>query len=138
MATFSEMLKRFQSFDPIAATGDAMLENKEQIIGINQDELYERGVGKDGQKLPPYSPQYAKKKRNPDIVDIYQTGRLYSRMNLRVEGNEYEINSSVPYSVYVQEKRPTIYGLNELGKKETWVIIQPEFVYYLKQVTQTT
>jgi hypothetical protein len=137
MATFSEMLKRFQSFDPIKSAGDAMLSNKEQIIGINQDELYERGVGKDGNKLPPYSPQYAKRKRNPEIVDIYQTGRLYAQMNLRVDGNEYEINSSVAYSPYVQEKRPTIFGLNEIGKTETWRIIQPDFVYNFKQVTQT-
>jgi hypothetical protein len=133
MATFAQMLTRFKQFDPIEATGDAMLENKEQIIGINQDELYERGIGKDGNKLPPYSPQYAMKKRNPDIVDIYQTGRLYSQMNLRVDGNEYEINSSVPYSVYVQAKRPTIYGLTDLGKKETWVIIHPDFVANFKR-----
>jgi hypothetical protein len=136
------MLKRFHSFDPIAATGDAMLENKEQIIGINQEMLYEDGTDVFGNVLKPYSWQeyaeYKFERRGKGITDLYDTGAMYSRMNLRVDGNEYEINSSDEKAFGLVKKYGKIFGLTELGKKETWVIIKPDFVYNLKQVTQTT
>lgn len=130
------MRDRFRSFDAIEAAGTSMLEEKEQVIGINQSQLYDKGIGKDGQPLPPYTPAYAKKKTR-GIVDIYQTGKLQAEMNMRVDGNEYEINSAAPYSVYVQERRPTIYGLTEDGKQAAWYIIHDPFVMRLKEQTQT-
>lgn len=138
MTTFNTMLTRFKSFQPTEAAGAAMLEEKEQIIGINTDQLYEQGVGKDGNALPPYTAAYAKKKlqqRGKSIVDIYKTGKLQSEMNLRVNGGEFEIASPVPYAQYVLGKRPTIFGLTPEGKKATWFIIHDGFVGELKKVT---
>lgn len=141
MATFPEMLKRFQSFDPIKSAGEAMLSNKEQIIGINQEMLYEEGKNVQGEKLAPYRSmdyaQYKYDKRGRYITDLYDTGSTYAKMNLRVEGNEYEINSSDEKAYGLVQKYGKIFGLNEIGKTETWKIIQPDFVYNFKQVTQT-
>jgi hypothetical protein len=138
MATFAQMLSRFKQFDPIAATGDAMLENKEQIIGINQEMLYEDGTDVFGNVLKPYSWQeyaeYKFERRGKGITDLYDTGAMYSRMNLRVDGNEYEINSSDEKAFGLVKKYGKIFGLNELGKKETWVIIQPDFVANFKRI----
>jgi hypothetical protein len=131
------MLNRFKSFDSIEAAGEAMLEEKEQIIGINQDQLYEHGIGNDGQPLPPYTAAYAKRKPSRGIVDIYKTGNLQSAMNLRVDGNEYEINSPVEYTPYVQKRRPTIFGLTEEGKRLAWFIIHDAYVSRLKEYTGT-
>lgn len=130
------MLTRFESFDPVEVTGQVMLEKKEQIIGVNQHQLYEKGVGKDGRPLPPYSPAYAKTKRR-GIVDIYKTGKLQAEMNMRVEGGEYEISSPVSYAQFVVGRRPTIFGLDAEGKQTTWRIIQPGFVERLKEQTGT-
>jgi hypothetical protein len=137
MATFAQMLTRFKQFDPIEATGDAMLENKEQIIGINQHMLYEEGKNVEGEKLAPYRSmdyaQYKYDRRGRYITDLYDTGATYSKMNLRVDGNEYEINSSDEKAYGLVAKYGKIFGLNELGKKETWVIIHPDFVANFKR-----
>lgn len=137
MTTFAQMLARFKQFDPIEATGDAMLENKEQIIGINQEMLYEDGTDVFGNVLKPYSWQeyaeYKFERRGKGITDLYDTGAMYSRMNLRVDGNEYEINSSDEKAYGLVAKYGKIFGLNELGKKETWVIIHPDFVANFKR-----
>lgn len=140
MTTFATMLNRFKSFDKTEAAGTTMLEQKEQVIGLNTEQLYEQGVGKDGKPLPPYKPAYAKEKlkqRGKSIVDIYKTGKLQAEMNLRVSNGEFEINSPVPYAQYVLGKRPTIFGLTAEGKKATWHIIHDPFVGKLKEVTMT-
>lgn len=140
MTTFATMLTRFQTFDKTEAAGQSMLEQKEQIIGLNTGQLYEQGIGKDGKPLPAYSVAYAAKKlqqRGKSIVDIYKSGKLQAEMNLRVSGGEYEINSPVPYAQYVLGKRPTIFGLTPEGKRSTWFIIHDPFVEKLKGATGT-
>jgi len=140
MATIAEMLRRIDRFDPIQATGEAMKDNEEKILDVNREQLYEQGVGKDGQPLPPYkSPQYAKKKlqqRGKSIVDIFRSGKLQREMELTVQGAEYSIFSKVPYSQYVVGARPTVYGLDEDGKKEAWKIVKSDFVDKLAQTLQ--
>lgn len=135
MTTFNAALLKWQAFNPVSAASTAMLENKEQIIGVNQHQLYELGEGSDGQPLEPYTKAYAKTKPRPSIVDIWRTGNLQSKMVMRVEGGEYEINSPVPYAQFLLGKRPKIFGLDEEGKKTTWHIIQPGFVEVLKVET---
>lgn len=140
MATIVEMLKRVESFDPVQATGEAMQANEEKILDVNRDQLYEQGVGKDGQPLPPYkSAQYAKKKlqqRGKSIVDIFRSGKLQREMELTVQGDEYSIFSKVPYSQYVVGARPTIYGLDPDGKREAWNIVSGDVADKLAEQMQ--
>ena len=63
MTTFAGMLRKLRQFDPIEAAGEAMKENEKAIIEVNQEQLYDYGIGKDGQELPPYSPAYGKIKQ---------------------------------------------------------------------------
>jgi len=105
-----------------------------QIIGVNQDQLYEHGIGADGAPLPPYSKAYAKRKpARGSIVDIYRSGELYKQMTLTVEGGRYRIGSTTPYTPYVLGRRPTVFGLTDEGKSKAWVIIRPLFVENFKQ-----
>lgn len=139
MTTVKDMFNRFKSFDPTEAAGKCMTENKEKILDVNREQLYEHGEGKDGQPLPKYvSKQYAAKKvkmRGKSIVDGYLSGDMQKDMTLKVENGEYTIFSTVPYTQYFLNKRPTAFGLTEDGKAITWRIIQPGFVEKLKAQT---
>lgn len=135
MATVGEMLRRVKSFNAIAATATAIEQNEQPILDINRSQLYDKGIGNDGKPLPPYSDAYARRKPTRGFVDIYKTGKLQREMQLTVEGDKYEINSVVDYSPYVSAKRPTIYGLTAEGKRDTWVIVRPDFVKLLKEHT---
>lgn len=137
MATITDMANRLDAFNITAATGEAMQNNTEAILDINREQLYEEGVGKDGEPLPPYkSEAYARKKfkqRGKSIVDIFKTGRLQREMELVVQGDEYSIFSKVPYSQYVIGARPTVYGLDKEGKREAWHVVKPDVVRALKE-----
>lgn len=136
MATVRQMLDRLKAFDRIKAAGDAMVANEQQVLDINRSQLYDKGIGKDGNPLPPYSPDYAKRKPSRGFVDIYRTGRLQREMELTIQGQQYEISSRVDYSPYVSGKRPTIYGLTTEGKQQAWFIIRDSFVRELKDALQ--
>jgi len=135
MATIGEMLRRVKSFNPIAATAQAMVANEQPILDINRSQLYDKGIGYDGKALPPYSDAYARRKPSRGFVDIYRSGKLQNEMKLTIEGDKYEINSVVSYSPYVAARRPTIYGLTADGKRDTWVIVHNDFVKLLKEHT---
>lgn len=138
MTTFAGMLRKIQQFDPIEAAAEAIKGNEKAIIEVNQEQLYDYGIGKDGQELPPYSPAYGKikqKQRGKSIVDIYRKGTLYNEMDLTIEGDTYQIFSKVPYAQFVVGKRPTIFGLTDEGKRTAWSIIRPDFVIKFKQST---
>lgn len=147
MTTVKQMANRWRSFNEIEAAGESMLENKEEIIGLNQYQLYEQGIGNDGKPLPPYTDgYYARQKqaqRGKTIVDLWRTGRMQTEMNLSVNGNEYTIFSSAPYTHYVvnpassSNARPTAFGLTEESKKNAWFIIHDSFVSRLKEHTGT-
>lgn len=116
-----------------------MQQQQDKVLDVNREQLYEQGVGKDGQPLPPYSAGYAKikqKQRGKSIVDIFRSGKLYKEMELIVTGDEYTITSKVSYSPYVQNARPTIYGFDTDGKKAVWHIIKPDFVQGMKRDLQ--
>lgn len=129
------MLRRVQSFNAIQAASDAMMQNEQPLLDINRSQLYDKGIGKDGQPLPPYSAAYAKRKPSRGIVDIYKSGALQNKMKLTIEAGKYEVSSQVDYSPYVVNKRPTIYGLTSDGKRDAWFIIRPDFVKEFKAHT---
>jgi hypothetical protein len=138
MATVKEMLRRCEAVDLTELTGQAMVKNKQQVLDVNREQLYEKGIGKDGQPLPKYSPQYAAMKlrmRGFPIVDGYKTGAMQKAMQLKVSGRQYEIISEVSYAKYYEERRPTSFGLTEEGERETWAIVRPDVVQAVKDKT---
>lgn len=134
------MMERFAAVDLIELTAVQMSEDKQQVLDINRHQLYEEGIGKDGVSLPPYTTAYAKKKqriRGKSIVDIYLSGTLQKDMDIEILGQEYTIFSRAPYSQYVAQLRPTIYGLTEDGKQSAWHILRPGIVQQIRNITQT-
>jgi len=128
MATFLDLLNNIRSFDRIEAAGIAMAEHEQQILDINRSQLYDKGVGNDGQPLPAYTEAYARRKPTRGIVDIYASGKLQQEMELFVQDNEYTIQSKVKYSPYVAAVRPKIYGLTDEGKTAARVVIAPTYI----------
>jgi hypothetical protein len=127
--TIAEMLRRIEAINLVEITGEAMDKNKDRLLDINRYQLYEKGVGKDNVSLPPYTPAYARKKakiRGKSIVDIYVKGDLQKEMTLTVQGETYEISSKAEYTPYVVNKRPTIFGFTDEGKKEGWGVVLPD------------
>ena len=135
MATVLDLLRKVQSFNVIEAAGKAMEENKKPLLDINRAQLYDEGIGYDGQPLPPYSANYAKRKPSRGIVDIYKTGLLQKEMELFVDNDKYIITSYAEYTPYVHNRRPTIFGFTEDGKREAWFIIRPSFIGEFKAHT---
>lgn len=126
--TIHELYRRLQTFDIVQAAGDGLQSNEQEVLNINREQLYERGIGNDGQPLPPYkSEPYARKKRNmrgKSIVDIWLRGNLQGEMELKVQGDKYSIFSRVPYAQYVVGVRPTVFGLSDDGKVQAWKVIR--------------
>jgi hypothetical protein len=141
MATVRQMLDRLESFNPIEAAGSAMLQEREQIIAINTEQLYEQGKDSEGVELSAYRwreyAEYKRDRRGRSIVDLYDTGAFQSRFNLRVEDGLYEINSSDDKTPKLVAKYGAkIFGLTDEGKVTAWKIIRPDFVQQLKTTLQ--
>lgn len=133
--TVKDMLDRVRAFNKTKALGEAMTDNEQEVLDINREQLYDKGIGKDGNPLPPYTPQYAKRKPSRGVVDLYRTGKLHEAMKLQVEGEQYDISSEVSYSPYVLQRRPTSYGLTTEGKRSAWYVVRSGFINKLKEVT---
>ena len=133
--TVKDMLDRLRAFNKTKALGEAMTDNEQQVLDINREQLYDKGIGKDGNPLPAYTPQYAKRKPSRGVVDLYRTGKLHEAMKLEIQGEQYDISSQVNYSPYVLQRRPTSYGLTEEGKQTAWYVVRDDFIGKLKQET---
>ena len=141
MATVRQMLDRFESFNPIEAAGEAMLSEKEQIIALNTEQLYEQGKDSEGVELSAYRwaeyAEYKRDRRGRSIVDLYDTGAFQARFNLRVEGDLYEISRSDDKTPKLVAKYGAkIFGLTDDGKVTAWRIIRPTFVEQLRNKLQ--
>lgn len=138
MTTFADMHIRFERFNITEATGEGMKAKQAEVLDVNREQLYEKGTDKNGQELKPYVPAYAKRKekmRGKRIVDIYLTGELQQKMEIEVTGDTYNVFSPVPYTPYVLNKRPDLFGFTDDGKKVVWRTVQPDVVAKLASET---
>jgi hypothetical protein len=92
------MRQRFESLrdDITAIAGQCMLEHKEEIAGLLVTQQYDEHVDSEGNPLRAYSTPYRKHKElsgKSGSTDFEETGIMHSTMELRVDGDEYEINS---------------------------------------------
>ena len=153
MCTAREMLQRMEAVRDtiIPIVGACLEETKEPIIGLNTSQLYDEGVDKNGNKLQPYRSRgenyesYAamKHRMNPKPgfgnPDLFLTGEFQHSMNLRVEGEVFEIDSTDTKTNKLREKYgDQIFGLTDESKQEAWCIVRPPLVEKIAEILQTT
>ena len=98
MATFDEMLQRFEMVrdNIIGITGQAMLEEREPLVGLLVHQQYYENIDSQGDPLRAYFPAYRHSKElagKSGKTDFEVTGEMHSTMYLRVDGDEFEFNS---------------------------------------------
>lgn len=144
--TLSEMKGKIQTLQSsiIAIAGEAMLDNKEAITSLVVQQQYEQGIGGDGVPLKPYTPAYRRRKQKlgvlQDHTDYNLTGKMHTEMDLTVEGDIYDINSTTQVNGYtlsdLLKNRDTSksFDLTEDNKKKAWEIILPDFMEKIGEV----
>lgn len=136
MATVSEMQRRFEAFDAIAAARKAIEDNEQAVLDKNRKQIYEEGVDSQGQRLPTYAGALgatsslansyfrAKQASNPRIksnpsYDLTDTGQTLRTLTLRTTATEYSI---IPQTSYAYEPAGYLpYGNTQKSKNELWI-----------------
>ena len=152
MTTISEMAARWRIVQEqfIAMQGEAMTEQKEQIVGVIVEQQNAEHVDSAGNPLRPYSPRYKLLKQEigkSGETDFDLTGDFQSRMNLVVDGETFSLDS--PSTTDEGElKSEWLQNWNKKGgsdanimlpdeenKRVIWRIIRPKVV---KTIADTT
>ena len=148
MCTVSEMLARFEQVaeQTTAIAGEAMLENKEPIIGLLINQQVEQNVDSADNELRPYKSQYKalKERYVPGFkgkTDFELTGEFHAEMNLREDGTEYEFNSpaltekgELKSEWLTNWNGSEIMSLTPENKELVWPIIYDDFVNKVKKI----
>jgi len=97
----------------------------EEIIALNQAQLYTRSIDSDGDALGGYQDAFyeeLKKGLNPQLngkVDLYLTGDFYSGFYVQVDDTEFIIGSTDEKSQKLENKYGKwIFGLTDESKSE--------------------
>lgn len=129
MAAPADLLDALNEVD-IETTVVKILKSNEGIMEDLMTEQLSKGFRSDGTPiLPDYAPLTVELKSGrpglagvTDRVTLYDTGNHYSELFARIEGQTYEIGSTVEYSAKLEKKYSTrkgsIYGLNEDSRDE--------------------
>lgn len=108
-------------------------EDPDRITIYNKQQLYNHGLGADGQKLRGYRmPKYAedKNRMNPNpgmgVPDIFYTGETYREMFAKMDKTTLVISSTTPQTPKLEEDRPNIFGLDSDSEdKAAAEVIEP-------------
>lgn len=122
------MLARWESFNIVDATAEAMIENDQQVLTLNKAQLYNAGLKNDNDIAGLYrSVGYAleKNRMNPKpgygVVDLKLTGQFYSQFYLKVSNDSYEIGSTDSKAeALVKRYSPLIFGLTPESRLKAW------------------
>jgi len=92
--------------------------SKEVILDFNrEDQLFDRGIDSDGNKLQPYTPTTVRYKRSKGEVfnrtTLLDTGDFYKGFDLLKKPNDYSIFSRDEKSADLVEKYGNIFGLTK-------------------------
>lgn len=150
MCTVTEMRQRFEvlrdNIIPIA--GEAMMEHKDEIVGLVITQQYDLNIDSEGNPLRAYSQPYKNYKTlsgKSGKTDLEDTGFFHSTMNLRVDvgSDEYEINSPAQTdkgelkSEWLTEWNGSdIMDLTTENKVVTFEIILPNIIESAKEILQ--
>lgn len=144
MTTISGMLERFKELDLKGAVPEIIMLTSGNIISLNQAQLYNHGIKKDGSFVGTYQwDEYEayKKTLNPNLggmVDLYLTGSFYSGFFVKTENGEIIIGSEDSKSDALQKKYGVnIFGLTDFHKSEyTKKVFFVELKKYIENITK--
>ncbi len=145
MVTAAAMLRKFQGMDIITVVGEAIEATREEAIRLNREQLYQKGIKADGTRMAPYkNAAYARKKyaRNPGPgygnPDAYATGDMQKGIFVDVQGDKAVFDSISPHATFmIQRDGPAIFGLTDESKSVYQIVLMPETVRRIKQITGT-
>lgn len=99
MCSPRQMRERFENLKEsvIEIAGECMLEEKEQIVGLLENQQFNESVDSKGNPLREYSKRYAYEKQQQtgrgDKTDLNLTGEFQATLNLTITGDTYSIDS---------------------------------------------
>jgi len=138
--TINEAYKRVQLLDLREQVPVIIELTADEIIALNQLQLYSQSVDRDGDALGGYSTiQYEELKRglNPQLdglVDLYLTGDFYSGFFVKVEGDQFIIGSSDSKSGELENRYgKAIFGLTNESRA---LYIKTQFFTAVKNYIQ--
>lgn len=136
--TVGDMLKRFRKLNTTKLAEQTIRQTKEGYVQMNKDQLY-TGEGADNNKIPAYrSKAYANLKAQLNtlpglgIPDYYLTGKMYSKMQLKITANSVKVISTVDYYNDLIARGGDPFGLNDDSKQQYYKLyFRPIFMQKL-------
>ncbi len=155
MTTISEMAERWRRVNEqfTEMQGEAMTEQKEQIVGVIVNQQQSEHVDSSGSPLRPYSPRYKLLKQEigkSGDTDFDLTGEFHSEADLIVDGETYLVNSPALTdkgelkSEWLQKwnekagSKASIMLPDDENKGVIWRIIRPDVVTKIADTTGCT
>lgn len=134
-----DFYNKVKSLDIERMKEQAVEENKELIVKLNQSQLKLGRTSKDRNIEPRYSPAYLKRKQKlssyiaPDgIPDLYLHGDFYGGMDVTVESGKYDIISWDDKSQFLHARYDDIFGLSDESIEKAKVIVTKRFCELVK------
>jgi hypothetical protein len=133
----------------ISIAGECMLEHSEEIAQLLVYQQREQSEDSAGQALRPYSRRYALEKAHltgrGDVTDLDLTGEFHAEMTVRVDGDQYEIESpsttsdGVLKSAWLNKWNQAkggaeVMSLTPENKQQVWAIIRDDFMEKVEEV----
>ena len=140
MITFADALENWDKVDVTQLTADAMQKNKEAILDLNREQM-QHGKKSNGSEITPaYTPftinEKIKKGQPYGNVTLKDTGSFQDKMELEAKRTKYTITSLDSKTPDLMDKYgEDIFGLTVSGKKEAWLIVRPDVVQAIKNIT---
>lgn len=145
MATIRDVYLRVNNFEQYQEKiiGDCIDESSETILDANRDQML-LGLDKEGNKIiPPYTPftreRKIEKKRNPDIVTLYDEGDFHKSMFLKNDGKEIMISSNDSKTdelMIKYNKTDTVLGIPNDSKTKINETIMDKFIKIFRLMTK--
>jgi len=134
-----ELHKKMKSLDLEQLKEDAVLQSKDDIIRINQEQLRAGRSARDMIIRPSYTKQYLKLKQRmgsyhapSGVPDLFLTGAFQGDMDVVVENGEYDIISWDDKNAYLQTMYDDLFGLTEKGRQEIMPIVTAKLMQLIK------
>ncbi len=111
--------------------------NKDLILDLNREQLYEKGINNDGTPITPeYRPFTKRLKQSVGAiwshVTLFHTGQFYRGFDLVKTGNGFSVFSRDSKSSLLQDKYGSkIFGLTESNEKILNDLLQKEMEVFI-------
>jgi hypothetical protein len=141
MSTINEMLTRFEQVNLVELTADAMEQQPNVSVELNRDQMLE-GKRSNNEQIGEYRPlsvfERSRIGRQTSYVDLYLTGEFQSRMYQKINGDDFDLDSSdTKRDKLVFQYKDNIFGLTSESKRIAWIEYTPYVVQGIKNITGT-